>query len=393
MTKEAGAAADLRERIRRDRRLAGAVAVVASAPVFALPVWAVAGAIYGAFTSDADGENPFVVLAVVLAILAPVIGLLAMVGVWTWRAVFAALTPPRAQIMWLRRFQAEGPGRFRVSREVDGLSRWGVGALTLQDRDVTLSWEQRRARLAPVFWLAFVPVAAVAGWGFTTMAGPAVNSLMEARMEAWKAAQDLSSPGGVLTAAIGGFVVVIVNAFLLVLGLMLAGLLAFVLVLLLAMVAAALSGPIGQLRGRKRDDFPKLPSLLARIAAGRRPRGAKIVRIRDENWREAVRMCLEGVDAAIIDVSEVTNPIAWEIAQALAAAGPARTVFIAREGAPRPELTPAAEAMIAGAAPGFRLPDVSIIRYPPGAVGRGGAKQFARALREAAVAACGGEAA
>jgi hypothetical protein len=68
-------------------------------------------------------------------------------------------------------------------------------------------------------------------------------------------------------------------------------------------------------------------------------------------------------------------------------------VFIAREGAPRPELTPAAEAMIAGAAPGFRLPDVSIIRYPPGAVGRGGAKQFARALREAAVAACGGEAA
>lgn len=373
----------LRDRITRERGRARLIASILSLPLFLLPVWGVAGAVYGAFSDPPDGENPFVVLGLVLLVAAPVLALLTLVAVWTWRAIFAFFTPPRAQIMWLRRFQAEGPGTFRMSRHIDGLARFGVGSLTLQDRDVTLSWEQRRARMAPTFWVVFIPAAALMVWVFITFVEPALRQQMDDRMAEWMASQQDAGVGGVFMGLIGGFFMVIINAFLFILMLVLSILAATTGVLLATVGAAWLSGPIGAAMGRKRDDFPGLPRLLERIAKGRRPRGASIIRIRDENWREAVRMGIEGVDAVIIDISDVTDAIAWEICQALDRAGRDRIVFLARDDAHQPRLSPGAATMVNDALGGPL--DLSVaVRYPAGRkASRERVKAFGSRLREA----------
>ncbi len=88
-------------------------------------------------------------------------------------------------------------------------------------------------------------------------------------------------------------------------------------------------GPIQDLLRRNRDDFPKLPKLLARLDKGSRPRGSVIVRIGDDHWREAVRSSLAKIDAVIIDISDVSEAIAWEIREAVTVRDPKALVFIA----------------------------------------------------------------
>jgi hypothetical protein len=377
----------LRDRIMRERGRARVFASILSLPLFLMPAWMIFGAIYGSIQGANEDENPVVVAAMVLALVSPVIVLLTLVAVWTWRALFAFFTPPRAQVMWLRRFQSEGEGAFQVSRQVDRLARYGVGSLTLQDRDVTLSWEQRRSRMAPVFWVVFLPAAAGMVWLFMAVVEPALRQSMEDRMAEWSAQQAEAGPAAFLTSLIGGFFMVIVNVLVFVIVLMLSILAAVTGVLLTTVVAAWLSGPIGAMFGKKRDDFPGLPKLLERIGRGKRPRGATIIRIRDENWREAVRMGIEGVDAVIIDVSDVTDAIAWEICQALDRAGRKKIIFMAREGAHQPRLSPAAGSMVTEAL-GGPLDISGAIRYPAGRkAGGASVTAFARKLREAVYAA------
>lgn len=384
---DARPASPLRERIMRERGRARVLATLLSLPLFLMPVWGLFGAAYGAFLDPPEGENPFQVLALVVLVISPVLGLLTLVAVWTWRALFAFFTPPRMQVMWLRRFQAEGPGAFRVSQHIDRLARHGVGSLTLQDRDVTLSWEQRRARMAPAFWVIFIPAAAATAWLFVAVIEPSLRQAMDDRMAQWTAQQAELGPGGILIGIIGGFFMVIVNAFVFLLGLVFSILAATTGVLVATVAAAWLSGPVGAMLGSKRDDFPGLAGLMERIAKGRRPRGATIIRIRDENWREAVRMGIAGVDAVIIDVSDVTDAIAWEICQALDRAGRGRIVFLARDDAHQPRLSPAAGTMVQDAL-GGPLDISAAIRYPASRKSPGSrAREFGRRLREAVYAA------
>jgi ABC-type sugar transport system substrate-binding protein len=154
---------------------------------------------------------------------------------------------------------------------------------------------------------------------------------------------------------------------------LLATIASFIAAALLVALIAMLSGPIGAALSKKRDDFKRLPSLLARMEAGKR-RGATVIRVSDDDWREAVRRGLAAVDVAIIDLSSVTEHIAWEIARAVDAVGGA-IVFIRKDDGAG--LAP--EALAAVRAALGREPD-AIVTYP---VSRRSEKRAAKAFRRA----------
>ncbi len=351
--------ASVSQRIARDRGVAGFFALIASLPAVAA-IGVMAFLAYTVLTDqreDLAAEGGYIVLAI-LALFA---FLFFVVARWTYDAVHAALTPQRVQAMWLRRFQAESGDTFRTSRIIDRLSRHGVSALTLQDRDVQLSFEQRRNRLAPIFWLLFIPIGLLIGYALW-------NGWQEARADIMDLppAQDLRTGIGNV---IGAFLGLLVVGILLIAGFFL-GIMATVVIV---MLLAAISGPIGAMLSKNRDDFQGLPRLLKRLQRGKR-RGASVARISDANWREAVCSSLAAVDVAIIDLSNVTENIAWEIGEALRACGPQGLVFISREGARMSDAARNAVRNALGREPG------AVVTYPThqGA----NAERFARSLRE-----------
>ncbi|MBK8543300.1 MAG: hypothetical protein IPL62_06850 [Caulobacteraceae bacterium] len=143
------------QQVKNDRGPAGCFAAIA-----ALPALAVLGAILWLLVRSLSyHEKPEdLILSGVFVLFALMFWLVAG---WSYSAARAAMTPQRVQAMWLRRFQAEKGSAFRPSRVIDKLSRHGISAITLQDRDVKLSFEQRRNRLAPTFWFFFAPIGAL----------------------------------------------------------------------------------------------------------------------------------------------------------------------------------------------------------------------------------------
>jgi hypothetical protein len=138
------------------------------------------------------------------------------------------------------------------------------------------------------------------------------------------------------------------------------------------MIVAALAGPIGAMFSRNRDDYRALPNLLRGFNRGKR-RGAVVLRISDANWRSAVTSSLAAADVAIIDLSDVSDHVAWEIAEASKACTTSGLVFICRDGV---KLSDAAKAALRGVG---REPK-NVAHYP---ARRGGdEKRFARDLRE-----------
>ena len=349
------------KRISRDRGVANFFAFAASLPALAM-VGVLAYLGYSAITEDGANlsrDNGYVVLAI-LAVFAL---LFLIVARWTFAAVRAALTPQRVQAMWLRRFQAERGDAFRTSRVIDRLSRDGIAALTLQDRDVQLSFEQRRNRLAPMFWLLFIPITALLAFAIWTGWQDAVADIANRPNDADTIQEAIGQ-------MFGGFFALIAIGMLLIAGLFFGVMAAAAVIMLLA----ALAGPIGAMFRGKRDDYQRLPRLLERIGKGRGPRGASIVRISDANWREAVTSSLAAVDVAIIDLTDVTEHVAWEIAEAAKACTNSGLIFICRDGA---ELSDAAKLAVRAA---LGREHIHVAHYPARRGASGAA--FARDLRE-----------
>lgn len=357
-------------RIARDRSVAGFFAFLAALP----PTAAALGMLYVGYrviTNPEDMSESSV--WIVLAIIALFAFLFWIVARWTYDAVHAGLTPQRVQAMWLRRFQSESGNAFRTSRVIDRLSRYGVAALTLQDRDVQLSFEQRRNRLAPMFWLIFAPAAAFLG-----VAG--VREFQRVQVELANQQTNLSDSivsnniveaffQAIFQALVQGIVSVVVLALVILLFIA-----ALMLTTVIIFAIAALSGPVGAMFSGKRDEFRKLPRLLDRLKRGKGQRGASIVRVSDKHWREAVCASLAAVDVAIIDVTDVSEHVAWEIGEAVKACGAAALVFIRREDAAFTDKAKAAVQAALGRAPRH------IVTYPGS---RGGdAKRFAHQLRQ-----------
>ena len=305
------------QQIAGDREGAQFWAFLAALPAWGFALLCAGASVYVVLNEDNpdDRASAFIVAGMVLAFAF----LITIVARWTFSSVRAALTPQRLQVMWLRRFQAEGGNAFRASRVIDQLARHGVSALTLQDRDVQLSFEQRRNRLAPAFWVLFLPITAALGYF-------AISSWNQTRATAESFRPNADNFGDAIGQAIGnalGTAIVLVMIIVVALA-------AFMLATLLIMALAALMGPIGALLARNRDDFARLPRLLREITLGRR-KGATVLRIGDRHWQEAVSASLHAVDAAIIDLTQVTDNIAWELGEAVKACGAEGLIFICRD--------------------------------------------------------------
>ncbi|MCA8885726.1 MAG: hypothetical protein R3C31_07090 [Hyphomonadaceae bacterium] len=347
-------------RIARDRGVSGFFAFLASLP----PLAAIVGLLYLGYEVVTDQREDLRADGgyLMIALLALFAFLFFIVARWTYDAVQAGLTPQRVQAMWLRRFQSESGDAFRTSRVVDRLSRHGISALTLQDRDVQLSFEQRRNRLAPMFWLLFLPVA-----------GALVYLIYQGWLSAQADIMDMPRAETLqqgIGQIFGAFFALIVVAILLVVGVFFGVMATLVVVMLLA----AISGPIGAMFSRNRDDFKSLPRLLDRLQRGKGRRGASIVRISDANWREAVASSLAAVDVAIIDLTNVSENVAWEIGEAVRNVTPSGLVFICSEGS---QLSNEARVAVRDAL--GREPS-NVVYYPSKRGGK--ATRFARALRE-----------
>jgi hypothetical protein len=345
------------QRIAGDRGVAGFFALVASL----VPLAGVAAMAYLGYAILTDQEDPAAEGGyILLALLAVFAFIFFIVSRWTYASVRAGMTPQRVQAMWLRRFQAERGPAFRTSHVIDQLSRHGIAALTLQDRDVQLSFEQRRNRLAPVFWFLFIPLAALIAYLIWQGWLSAQADIMDLPR-----AQTLQQGIG---QAFGAFFALIAVALILIAGLFFGLMAALVIVALIALLA----GPLGAMLSKNRDDFRHLPNLLRRIQRGKGRRGAAIVRISDENWRAAVAASLAAVDVAIIDISDVSDHVAWEIGEAAKACGADGLVFICRDGVSTDATRGAARAAL-GRDPG------AVVTYPARQSDGG---RFARALRE-----------
>lgn len=356
--------------VARDRGAAQFWASLASLPVWAFVALLIGAAGYAVLSDAYRGDPQSAALACAIALFFAYI--FSIIARWTFSAVRSALTPQRVQVMWLRRFQSERGGAFRPSRIIDRLARHGVSALTLQDRDVQLSFEQRRNRLAPLFWLFFIPITALGG-----LSSWSAWRDVQQQAEEWRPSADNfgDAIGQIIGQAIGTAVVLVLIVAI--------ALLAFMATTLIIMAIAAAAGPVGAALSRNRDDFARLPRLLRSITDGKR-KGATVMRISDAHWREAVSTSLKSADIAIIDLTSVTENIAWEIGEAVAAIGANRIVFMCQDtgiqALPQDAVTHVRAAL--GRAPG------DVVFYP--ATRRHekrASERFSRALREAIFAA------
>lgn len=344
------------QQIKGDRGAAGCFATVAAIPAVAVLI----GVLWVFVQSLGYNKKPedFILSGIFFAFAV----MFWLVASWSYSAARSTMTPQRVQAMWLRRFQAEKGNSFRPSRVIDRLSRHGVSAITLQDRDVKLSFEQRRNRLAPTFWFFFAPIGGLLGYAGVTQYQQVQEQIANQQIEY------SDNIGEAIGQAIGqglanGIAVALV-IILFILALMATTLLIFLL--------AAVSGPLGAMFGGKRDDFAKLPHLLERLKRGKGRRGASIVRISDAHWREAVTSTLQAVDVAIIDLTNVSEHVAWEIGEAVKGVTPSGLVFICAEDADLSAAARGAVKQALGREPG------NVVRYPA----NGDGKRFARELRE-----------
>lgn len=230
------------------------------------------------------------------------ISVTALVAYWTYVGVRKSMQWPIVRVLWLRKFQDEPKGRFRVSQVVDGLSGHGIAPITLQDRDVRRSHEQWRSEFAARFWSMFVAIViAVMVW-----------ALLYVRPDPL-ADRDWTAPFGDRDFVVGMLVLA-----------------SPMLALPLLIIAAAL-GSAGQVWRSSRYHFTRLSRLLD--AGVERRRGALILRIQDDFWQDAVLRCLAAVDVVVIDISEVGEAILWEVTQALRSRPASSFVLIARHDA------------------------------------------------------------
>jgi len=337
-------AAGVAARVRGDRWMAYVAATLAAAPLLAISVAMLVQFARFHLVPPLQASSLSFAYVPVAAIA------LGLSGAWLFVSVRSGMTPQRVQAIWLRRFSAEGKGRFATSRVIDGLSRLGISAITLQDRDVRLSWQQRRNRIGPTFLAIYaICVAVIAAYALYTR---------------WTWSQTGVQP---FLGEIG--LVLVAVAF---------GLIAAVPALLLALAI----GPVGALLSRERDDFKALPRILARVSGGKQ-RGATVVRVRDENWQSAVTQGLGAVDVAILDLTDVSASISWEFTQAMEIVGREGLVFICRTHETRGAHLPD-EAKRVFEAASVELPRVSDIMFYPAQRASGWASRaFEAALAEA----------
>lgn len=208
---------------------------------------------------------------------------------------YARALPSAGVIVWLRRFHAR---RSKVFGALLERAATGVGhPLTLQDSSYSASYTAASARSG----------VRIVGLILLWLPGALLVSLLV--FAAFGPSSD-----GVLVIALIAFTAAFVRV-----------------------VAAAMR----RLGFRTIDDDAARQQLSTIIRARGRGRyrpalGVEVLKVRDAAWTDLVQAGLEGAVLAVLDVSEVTDNIRWELATALRSLGPERIILAVEEGAADP---------------------------------------------------------
>jgi hypothetical protein len=204
-------------------------------------------------------------------------------------------------VVWLRRFRPGYGKRFRFHQSLAEACHGLAAPVTIQDRSFRFSYGRAMARLLPfimgiglligVFIVAVIVTIALL-IGFSVIA-EILGLILGIASVAWAVPKLLRRSG-----------------------------------------LAVFVGPAGASKAKRR---------LAHIA--RTPRcpgvGVEILKCSDDIWRAVVTEALHTCKAVVIDVTDVTSHIEWEIAQALAVVGESRIVLVAEEGTSMESVIPA----------------------------------------------------
>ena len=143
---------------------------------------------------------------------------------------------------------------------------------------------------------------------------------------------------------------------------------------------------LGYLKFREEDSAESLIRLVEKIRRGKvRNGGVLVLRCQDSFWRSVVQESLRRVDAVVVDVSEPSENVIWELRTALSLRSPEGILLAcARENVTQTEMPEAIHAKLQAAI------DVPLSRFPvflyPGGVRRFERKSFwISGLREALV--------
>ncbi|HUF28736.1 MAG TPA: hypothetical protein VMM18_17275 [Gemmatimonadaceae bacterium] len=193
-------------------------------------------------------------------------------------------------LVWLRRFRPSYEGRFRFHRALAEACSGLVYPVTIQDRSYRSSlidgFTGRGWFIAP---LAFL----------TAMAAMLVAVV----------------PLAMASAPVETFLLVVI-----------------ILYIATGWAAVRLTRRLGYRAYRGPDARLQVATDLDRVKQGRRAGGlgVEVMQCDDEVWQDVVREALLRADVVIIDVSELTEHLRWEIRQALDILSPERVIF-ARE--------------------------------------------------------------
>ena len=119
----------------------------------------------------------------------------------------------------------------------------------------------------------------------------------------------------------------------------------------------------------------QLRAELAAIKAGRRwsTLGVEVSRCNDNVWQEVVTEALSAADLAVVDISDLTSNLQWELHEAMRTLSERRVILV------YPEESGSPEEMLANLKGGpTDTPGARLVAYPPAqpAIGWGGRRYF-----------------
>lgn len=255
------------------------------------------------------------------------------IGMWASVAfffVYFVLTRPKRFVLWLRRFNLANPKRTRFNRILNIACDGLCVPVTIQDSSFDTSYAASWSRLFQLLPLAFGVITIlpfIVGFGL-----------------AWIAEQLSANSTVMIVVGIAG------------------GLGSFC--LLLYKYKGSLHRR-GQIILRKGSATAHLREVLAKIASRKSIKfGVVVMNCSDEEWQEVVQLAMCEASAVIIDVSDLTANLHWELIQTLRLRDPGSILLACGTTEGRRELSTAVRDQLQAIVGEEKLSRLNVFYYP-----------------------------
>lgn len=199
-------------------------------------------------------------------------------------AVYLRASKTGRLVVWLRRFREAYGSRLRFHRCLARAAQALATPATLQDRSFRSSYTTALVR----GWILW-PLSLL-GWIAGTFVG--MLALLPLRLD---------SPAALLV----------------------------VMAVWTVVWVAALAALVRRLGWRTFDTIAALERSLARLRSGRGiPFGVEVIRVADDLWRDAVTASFRRAQLAVVDITDPSDHVLWELGEAIDLLGPERVLLV-----------------------------------------------------------------